>query len=117
MALPMKTFLSYLIRVSWRQETKSLPCLFQQSDFSIIKQNQNLFCSKTDQPNDSTNSQQFDETLLQVLVCPISKKPLRYDKETSELVSDSIGVAYPIKNGVPNLVPQDARMLETPSET
>lgn len=36
----------------------------------------------------------------------------RYDKVHNELVSDDIGVAYPIVNGIPNLVPQDARMLK-----
>ena len=37
----------------------------------------------------------------------------RYDAENNELVSDTIGVAYPVKNGVPNLVPQDGRMLNS----
>ncbi|XP_064612490.1 UPF0434 protein Mmar10_2939-like [Liolophura sinensis] len=54
----------------------------------------------------------FDESVLEYLACPLSKKPLRYDKVHNELVSDDIGVAYPIVNGIPNLVPQDARMLK-----
>lgn len=55
----------------------------------------------------------FDEKMLEFLVCPLSKQPLRYDAENNELVSDTIGVAYPVKNGVPNLVPQDGRMLNS----
>ncbi|KAK7493822.1 hypothetical protein BaRGS_00014963 [Batillaria attramentaria] len=60
-------------------------------------------------------SRQFDEKLLEHLVCPLSKKDLRYDKQRNELVCDEIGVAYPIVNGIPNLVPQDARMLKKDS--
>lgn len=53
----------------------------------------------------------FDETILEVLVCPVSKKPLRYDKEKNELVCEESGIAYPIVDGIPNLVPQDARII------
>ncbi|XP_077983516.1 UPF0434 protein Mmar10_2939-like [Glandiceps talaboti] len=60
-----------------------------------------------------TAKNDFDEKLLDILVCPLSKKPLRYDKEKNELVNDTMGVAYPIlPNGVPNLIPQDARMFK-----
>ena len=41
----------------------------------------------------------------------------RYDKEKNELISDSIKVAYPIINGIPNLVPQDGRILGEPEKT
>ncbi|KAK7114425.1 UPF0434 protein Sde_1297-like [Littorina saxatilis] len=60
-------------------------------------------------------NQIFDEKMLEHLVCPLSKKDLRYDKEKNELVCDELGVAYPIVNGIPNLVPQDARMLKNDS--
>lgn len=40
----------------------------------------------------------------------------RYDKQNNELVCDALGVAYPVINGIPNLVPEDARMLKSHSE-
>ena len=51
----------------------------------------------------------LDDKLLEVLVCPISKKPLSYNKETNELLSEDAGQAYPIKDGIPILLPDDAR--------
>lgn len=52
-----------------------------------------------------------DERVLEHLVCPISKFPLRYDRERARLVCDEINVAYPIRNGVPVLVPAEGRLL------
>lgn len=54
-----------------------------------------------------------DERVLEHLVCPISKFPLRYDRERARLVCDEINVAYPIRNGVPVLVPAEGRILST----
>jgi uncharacterized protein YbaR (Trm112 family) len=56
----------------------------------------------------------FDETLLQHLVCPLSKKPLRYDPKFQELVNDEMGIAYPIRDGIPILIAQEARLLRDP---
>ncbi|KAF1334911.1 Protein prey, mitochondrial, partial [Globisporangium splendens] len=52
-----------------------------------------------------------DESILEHIVCPISKFPLRYDTEKGALVCDEIRVAYPIRYGVPMLVPSEARIL------
>lgn len=49
--------------------------------------------------------------LLEALVCPVTKKPLRYDRERQELISDKAGLAYPIRNGIPILLPDDARKM------
>jgi uncharacterized protein YbaR (Trm112 family) len=49
--------------------------------------------------------------LLSLLVCPISKGPLLYDSERQELISKSVGLAYPIKNGIPVMLPDEARQL------
>ncbi|XP_018409078.1 PREDICTED: protein preY, mitochondrial [Nanorana parkeri] len=57
------------------------------------------------------SSQVFDSSVLQFLVCPLSRKALRYDESTNELVNDDLGIAYPILDGIPNLIPQDARMI------
>ncbi|KAB5524154.1 hypothetical protein DKX38_021903 [Salix brachista] len=55
----------------------------------------------------------ISKTLSEILVCPVSKQPLRYCKETTSLVSDSIAVSFPIKEGIPCLVPRDGKFKET----
>uniref|UniRef100_A0A1A8FRL8 Protein preY, mitochondrial n=1 Tax=Nothobranchius korthausae TaxID=1143690 RepID=A0A1A8FRL8_9TELE len=54
----------------------------------------------------------FDSSLLDFLVCPLSKKPLRYDANTNELINEELGIAYPIIDGIPNMIPQEARLLQ-----
>nr|XP_056711170.1 protein preY, mitochondrial [Euleptes europaea] len=49
--------------------------------------------------------------LLDILVCPLSKKPLRYEESTNELINEELGIAYPIVDGIPNMIPQAARMI------
>jgi hypothetical protein len=52
-----------------------------------------------------------DPKLLEVLVCPQSRKPLRYDRERQELLSDSARLAYPVRDGVPIMLIDEAREL------
>jgi len=52
-----------------------------------------------------------DPKLLEVLVCPVTKGPLIYNRERQELVSRIAGLAYPIRNGVPIMLPGEAREL------
>jgi len=54
----------------------------------------------------------LDPRLLEVLVCPHSRGPLKYDRAKSELVSALAGLAYPIRDGVPILLIDEARQLE-----
>ncbi|KAM9143900.1 protein preY, mitochondrial [Pangshura tecta] len=54
----------------------------------------------------------FDPALLEFLVCPLSKKPLRYEASTNELINKELGIAYPIIDGIPNMIPQAARMID-----
>jgi len=61
-------------------------------------------------PSDTSHS--VDPRLLEVLVCPVSKTPLRYDRERQELISDAAKLAYPIREGVPIMLPGEARKLE-----
>ncbi|XP_042571297.1 protein preY, mitochondrial-like isoform X1 [Cyprinus carpio] len=63
-----------------------------------------------------TESQPFDESLLEFLVCPLSRKPLRYDERSNELINEELGIAYPIIDGIPNMIPQDARMIHKNKE-
>eukprot|EP01135_Chromosphaera_perkinsii_P006266 Nk52_evm1s482 gene=Nk52_evmTU1s482 len=57
------------------------------------------------------NRYKFDESLVEILVCPVSKAPLRYCKETESLICDEINVSYPIVDGIPRLVPWDGKVL------
>ena len=53
----------------------------------------------------------MDPKLLQILVCPVTKGPLIYNKSTNELISKSARLAYPIKDGIPVLLEDEARKL------
>ena len=53
----------------------------------------------------------IDPRLLEILVCPVTHGPLDYDRVKSELISRSARLAYPIRNGVPIMLPEDARAL------
>ena len=52
-----------------------------------------------------------DPKLLEILVCPLTKTSLRYDREKQELISRAAGLAYPIRGGVPVMLPGEARQL------
>ena len=54
----------------------------------------------------------MDKELLKILVCPVTKGPLVYDKEKKELISKSAKLAYPIKDGIPILLEDEARKLK-----
>jgi uncharacterized protein YbaR (Trm112 family) len=54
---------------------------------------------------------QVDPRLLEILVCPVTKGPLRYDRERAELISDKAGLAYPIRDGIPIMLPEEARKI------
>lgn len=53
-----------------------------------------------------------DPKLLEILVCPLTKTELRYDKKNQELISDKAGLAYPIKDGIPIMLVDEARKIE-----
>jgi len=55
---------------------------------------------------------QIDPKLLEILVCPLSKSPLRYDRDAQELISDQAGLAYPIRDGIPIMLISEARRIE-----
>ena len=54
----------------------------------------------------------MDAKLLEILVCPVTKGPLVYDKEKQELISKSARLAYPIRDGIPVMLEDEARRLE-----
>lgn len=53
----------------------------------------------------------MDSKLLEMLVCPVTKGPLHYDKERQELVSKTARLAYPIRDGIPVMLEEEARKL------
>ncbi|MEG3084095.1 Trm112 family protein [Sphingomonas sp. PB2P12] len=57
----------------------------------------------------------LDPWLLERLVCPMTRTPLRYDEAAQELISDSAGLAYPIRDGVPVMLVEEARHIDGPS--
>jgi len=53
-----------------------------------------------------------DPRLLEILVCPLTKGPLEYDRAKNELISRQAGLAYPIRDGIPIMLPEEARKLD-----
>ncbi len=53
----------------------------------------------------------IDPKLLEILVCPLTKVPLRYDAASQELISDQAGLAYPIRDGIPIMLVDEARKI------
>lgn len=53
----------------------------------------------------------MDKKLLEILVCPVTKGPLHYDRERNELISTSARLAYPVRDDIPVMLEQEARTL------
>jgi len=53
----------------------------------------------------------IDKKLLSILVCPVSKAPLKYDKDKDELICKASGLAYPVRDGIPVMLETEARQL------
>lgn len=58
------------------------------------------------------NSRGIDPKLLEILVCPLTKGPLKYDEAAQELISEQAGLAYPIRDGIPIMLVDEARQLD-----
>jgi uncharacterized protein YbaR (Trm112 family) len=56
---------------------------------------------------------EVDPKLLEILVCPVTKGPLTYDREKAELISEKAGLAFPIRGGIPIMLVDEARTVET----
>lgn len=59
-----------------------------------------------------SDGQKFDRRMLEALVCPETRAPLSYDSEANELISKAAHLAYPIRNGIPIMLVDEARKLE-----
>ena len=58
-----------------------------------------------------------DAKLLEILVCPVTKTGLVYDKDAQELISKPAGLAYPVRDGIPIMLPEEARELSQEERT
>ncbi len=63
-------------------------------------------------PSATPPAARVDPKLLEILVCPLTKGPLRYDAERQELISDRASLAYPIRDGIPIMLVDEARRLD-----
>ena len=59
----------------------------------------------------SEKTSTIDPKLLEILVCPLTKAPLTFNRETMELISRQAGLAFPIRDGIPIMLPDEARPL------
>ena len=62
--------------------------------------------------NERESRAKLDPKLLEILVCPLTKTSLDYDAERQELISRAAGLAYPIRDGIPIMLPDEARQLD-----
>ena len=60
----------------------------------------------------ATAPTEVDPKLLEILVCPLTKGPLEYNRAAQELISKKAGLAYPIRDGIPIMLPDEARRLD-----
>lgn len=63
-------------------------------------------------PEPAEAARPVDSRLLEILVCPLTRKGLRYDPARNELISEAAGLAYPIRDGIPIMLPDEARPLD-----
>jgi uncharacterized protein YbaR (Trm112 family) len=63
-------------------------------------------------PTEKTPTGQIDPKLLEILVCPLTKATLEYDAKKQELISRPAKLAYPIRDGIPIMLPEEARVLK-----
>ncbi len=70
--------------------------------------------TKQDEPiqGKTSSEQDIDPRLLELLVCPVTHETLEYDREAGELISRAAGLAYPIRNGIPIMLADEARKLD-----
>jgi uncharacterized protein len=64
------------------------------------------------EPDETAPHAPVDPRLLEILVCPLTKGPLVYDRAAGELISRKAGLAYPIRDGIPIMLPEEARQLD-----
>lgn len=66
----------------------------------------------TDPETPAAQAPEFDRHMLEALVCPVSHTSLRYDAARQELISDTMGLAFPIREGIPVMLVSEARQIK-----
>lgn len=64
------------------------------------------------EPNDTPPSSGVDPRLLEILICPLTRLPLTYDRAANELISKKARLAYPIRGGIPIMLEEEARDMD-----
>jgi uncharacterized protein YbaR (Trm112 family) len=59
-----------------------------------------------------SDTEKLDPALLELLVCPVSRGPLSYDEKADELISKEAGLAFPVRDGIPIMLTEEARKLD-----
>jgi uncharacterized protein len=77
-----------------------------------VRYKNTAFSNKVSPMDAPETKDEIDPTLLEILVCPMTKQPLQWDKEAQELISKAAGLAYPVRRGIPIMLPEEARKLE-----
>ena len=65
----------------------------------------------TKENNEKIDAAKPDPSLLEILVCPVSRRPLTYDRDNQELISKEAGLAYPVRRGIPVMLESEARKI------
>lgn len=65
----------------------------------------------TKENNENFDAAPPDPSLLEILVCPVSRRPLSYDRDNQELISKEAGLAYPVRQGIPVMLESEARKI------
>lgn len=68
--------------------------------------------NKTAGSKTAETTRKLDPAVLELLVCPVSRGPLSYDEKAQELVSKEAKLAYPVRDGIPIMLPEEARKLD-----
>ena len=76
----------------------------------MIKNGENLL--EMTMPSNEHSESSVDPKLLEILVCPLTKGPLEFDAARQELISRAAKLAYPIRDGIPIMLPEEARPLD-----
>jgi uncharacterized protein len=72
----------------------------------------NIDAAEENKESGAPEATKIDPRLLEILVCPLTKTTLEYDRVRQELISRSARLAYPIRDGIPIMLPEEARPIE-----
>nr|CCA15060.1 conserved hypothetical protein [Albugo laibachii Nc14] len=101
----------------WMHSNHSPPVFYSALKTSQFYASHRRSSSAISRPDENSPDDAFDEAVLKHLVCPVSKYPLHYDKLRGMLVCSDVQVAYPIRDGMPILIPAEGKFLSDGSSS